>query len=197
MCRYYPNWYSFRSEGTFHPFAASQIRTLAFQVHSATEVDISIQQPTSRCKDSGQVDMAVLVLRYPSTYQLGRDSCTCLPIACTLEGSSHTLPIATTRGFLAPGSYVILPLAFNHYRHLPRTDERREKERERTSGQEEREDGAIPYVAAVFSAQELVYESIMTGPGFLAESLFLLAEKIGKASKVCTVEVDFSSWSLP
>lgn len=181
VCRYYPNWYSVRSEGKLHPFAASQMRTLAFQVHSATEVDISIQQPTSKCRDFGQVDMAMLVLRYPSTYQLGRDSHTCLPIACSLEGSCHVLPIASTSGFLAPGTYVILPLAFNHYQHHQRTDKRREK----TSGQEESEDGAIPYVAAVFSAQEVVYENITTGPGFLAESLFLLAEKIGKVSKVC------------
>ena len=48
------------------------------------------------------------------------------------------------------------------------------------------EDGtsAIPYVVAVFSARELAYESVVTRPGFLSESLFLLAEKTGKVSQV-------------
>ena len=186
VCKYRPNWHSVRSEGKLHPFAASRIKTLAFEVHSTTEVDISIYQPTSRCDDSGQVNMAVLVLRYPSTHQLGHDSHTTLPIACTLESTFHFRPIVTTSGLLAPGSYVILPLAFNHYHHLVGTDKGREKEREKTSVQMEREDGAVSYVVAVFSAQALAYNSILTGPGFLSESLFLLAEKTGRVSKVST-----------
>ena len=48
--------------------------------------------------------------------------------------------------------------------------------------EQESEEGTIPYVVAdyvaVFSAQKLVYESVTTRPGFLPESLMLLAEKI-------------------
>ena len=59
------------------------------------------------------------------------------------------------------------------------------KERGRMcSDEQESEEGAIPYVVAVFSAQELVYESVTTRPGFLPESLMLLAEKIGKVTQV-------------
>ena len=46
------------------------------------------------------------------------------------------------------------------------------------------EEGAIPYVVSVFSAQELAYENVTTRPGFLPESLILLAQKIGKVSQV-------------
>ena len=139
-----------------------------------------------RPRPQSLVDMAVLVLRYPSTHQLGHDSHSFLPIACTLESGSQIQSIVTTNGFLAPGSYVILPLAFNHYQHLLGTSRGREREREEIGGREEMEDGtsAIPYVVAVFSARELAYESVVTRPGFLSESLFLLAEKTGKVSQV-------------
>ena len=52
---------------------------------------------------------------------------------------------------------------------------------------EQEEEGAVPYVVAVFSAQELVYESVTTRPGFLPESLMLLAEKIGKVTQVMSL----------
>jgi calpain-15 len=48
VCKYRPNWHSLRSEGMLLPFAAPQVETLAFQVDTTTEVDISIYQPSSR-----------------------------------------------------------------------------------------------------------------------------------------------------
>ena len=44
---------------------------------------------------------------------------------------------------------------------------------------------SIPYTVALFSARELYYENhVLTRPGFLAESLYLLAEKCGTKSQV-------------
>ena len=48
------------------------------------------------------------------------------------------------------------------------------------------DEDAIPYVVAVFSAQELAYESMTTWPGVLSESLFLLASKRGDVTEVYT-----------
>ena len=48
MCKYRPHWHSLRSEGKLLPYAARQIKTLAFEVHTTTEVDISIYQPSDR-----------------------------------------------------------------------------------------------------------------------------------------------------
>lgn len=59
-----------------------------------------------------------------------------------------------------------------------------ERGRSNSLHQQQSGEGAIPYVVAVFSAQELAYESVTTRPGFLPESLMLLAEKIGKATQV-------------
>ena len=52
---------------------------------------------------------------------------------------------------------------------------------------------SIPYTVALFSARELYYENhVLTRPGFLAESLYLLAEKIGTKSKVsCRKHLQF------
>ena len=135
------------------------------------------------------VDLAVLVLHYPNTHAHDPHQPSPLPIACSLESGSYIQSIVTTDGFLHPGRYVILPLAFNHYRHP--TGKRGhqhvngvKERRTMCSDEHESEEGAIPYVVAVFSAQELVYESVTTRPGFLPESLMLLAEKIGKVTQV-------------
>ena len=89
---------------------------------------------------------------------------------------------------------MILPLAFNHYRHAPASSERwgteedgkmEDAEIAQAVGQSsEEEEGSVPYVVAVFSAHELAYENVMTRPGFLSESLVLLAEKTGKVTQV-------------
>ena len=89
---------------------------------------------------------------------------------------------------------MILPLAFNHYRHTSGKGDgsvAQEGERsdsvhhsERRESDIKSEEGSVPYVVAVFSAQELAYENVTTRPGFLPESLMLLAEKIGKVTQV-------------
>ena len=44
---------------------------------------------------------------------------------------------------------------------------------------------SIPYTVALFSARELYYENqVLTRPGFLAESLYHLADKCGTKSQV-------------
>ena len=139
----------------------------------------------------------MLVLCYSSTYDAHPSP---LPISCALESGSHIQSIVTTNGILAPGRYVILPLAFNHYRntvksgdgHSARQDVQ-EKEREGVRVHQNQDppherqfskQDSVPYVVAVFSAQELAYENVTTRPGFLPESLVLLAEKIGKVTQV-------------
>ena len=140
------------------------------------------------------VDMALLVLRYSNT--AGPSSPSLLPIACSLESGSHIQSIVTTNGFLGPGRYIILPLAFNHYQHTSGKMKASSNEGERgREGGARREEGAVPYVLAVFSARELVYENVTTGPGFLPESLMLLAQKTGRITEVglCTcVKLQFS-----
>jgi calpain-15 len=198
VCKYRPNWHSVRSEGKLLPYAARQIKTLAFDVHTTTEVDISIYQPSSRGRSNRHnlVDMTVLVLRYAEEAHNLRNPSSHpppLPTACSLHSGSHIQSIVTAEGFLTPGRYMILPLAFNHYRHTTgKGDGSVAQEGEGSDGvhhSERRESdiksekGSVPYVVAVFSAQELAYENVTTRPGFLPESLMLLAEKIGKVTQ--------------
>lgn len=129
------------------------------------------------------MDMALLVLRC-SEDNTHSASPSLLPVSCSLESGSHIQSIVTTNGFLSPGRYLILPLAFNHYRHPTGKASIREMshggEREEGMG----EDGGVPYVLAVFSARELVYETVSTRAGFLPESLMLLAQKTGRVTEV-------------
>lgn len=184
MCKYRPNWHVVRSEGKIYSFATSQIRTLALDVCSTTEVEICMYQSTSRCtaRCLNLVNIAVLVLHCPRTDQLGLDSRSFpFPTACTLESGCCINPLVTTSGVLAPGTYVILPLAFSHYQHPPGTEKRREKETESS---------AVPYVVSVFSEQKLAFTNVITSPGFLPESLFLLARKIGRVKQVISRSAD-------
>ena len=125
--------------------------------------------------------MAVLVLCYSE-----ETPHSLLPTSCSLESGSHIQSIVTTSGFLSPGRYLILPLSFNHYRHAtkklgathPTVSVEGDQREENGNG------NGVPYVMAVFSAQELAYENVSTRPGFLPESLMLLAEKTGKVTEV-------------
>ena len=139
------------------------------------------------------VDMAVLILQYADTHNSHNSSQhpSPLPIACSLHSGSHIQSIVTAEGFLTPGRYVILPLAFNHYRHITQKGSQGSDSVDCTDGgrgrdidRQQSEEGFVPYVVALFSARELAYENVTTRPGFLPESLMLLAEKIGKVTQV-------------
>ena len=130
------------------------------------------------------VDMAVLVMRYPAATDLSEDiTSISLPISCAIASGSHIQSQITCTGFLEPGGYAILPLAFSHWQ--PPAFKPQLSTASRGKPRRESEDrGAIPYVMALFSAREVSYFHVHTRPGFLSESLFLLAERHGKTSEV-------------
>ena len=116
------------------------------------------------------MDLAVLVLRYD-------DSADVLPASCELASGSQIQSIVTCSGFLEPGRYAILPLAFNHWdlscskvlSPLPA----------------ELSTGSKPYVVALHSSKKVQYQNgALTRPGFLAESIFLLASRARAKSTV-------------
>lgn len=134
------------------------------------------------------VDLAVLVMQYSSTFDvwgMGAESDSIpLPESCTIASGSHIQTIITSTGFLDPGKYAILPLAFSHWRppSFKFKDSKSFTSSKKKSGDEE---GSIPYVVALFTAREVhYYDHVFTRPGFMAESIFLLAEKSGSKSQV-------------
>ena len=46
------------------------------------------------------------------------------------------------------------------------------------------DEGSIPYVVALFCARNLDYDYVLTRPGFMAESLYVLAQSYGTVSEV-------------
>ena len=131
------------------------------------------------------MDLAALVLRYPIAETTS--SSIPLPVACSLVVGSQIQSIVSGSGFLEPGSYAVLPLAFNHWR--PLEDIGTEERAGYVGGRvEERAASDRDCVVSVFSSRMISYdEHVMTRPGFLAESLFLLAANIKPKSQVCDI----------
>ncbi len=104
-------------------------------------------------------------------------------MSCSLVVGSQIQSIVSGSGFLEPGSYAVLPLAFNHWRPQDTGTE----ERAATAGGmvEERASTDRACVVSVFSSRMISYDDhVMTRPGFLAESLFLLATNMKPKSEV-------------
>lgn len=130
------------------------------------------------------VDLAVLVLRYHIEAEaISNSSSLPLPVSCELASSSQIQSIITCSGFLEPGCYAILPLAFNHWdlsTGNARSQSRLSAGRGPTAGAHSR-----PYVVALHSSKKVNYQqAAITRPGFLAESIFLLAGRARAKSAV-------------
>ncbi len=118
------------------------------------------------------VDLAILVLRYKVA-----EGSSLFPVSCELASGSQIQSIVTCSSFLATGCYVILPLAFNHW------DLTFRKARSSSSGNSTED--SKPYVVALHSSKKVQYqENAQTRPGFLAESIFLLASRARAKSTV-------------
>lgn len=146
-------------------------------------------------------DLAALVLKCPSPSSSKEDSIP-LPESCAIASGSQIQSIVTTSGFLDPGRYAILPLAFNHWLHHSHQEDKRSPPadaessdthtRKRIASENDCGTKSVPYVVALHTGREVYYrEHVSTRPGFLAESLFLLMKTNGKRSSVslvCTLE---------
>lgn len=133
------------------------------------------------------VDLAVLVLRYPAADDVvATKNSIPLPVSCAIASGSHIQNIITCSGFLDAGKYAILPLSFCNWRpHSVKFTSPGSNRSRRSTKTSQLDEGSTPYTVALFSARELYYdEHVLTRPGFLAESLFLLAEKHGTKSEV-------------
>ena len=141
-----------------------------------------------------QVDLAALVLQYPSLDGCESVDSIPLPVACSIESGSQIQSLMTCSGFLEPGRYAILPLAFNHWqppklghRHASTTP----LSPHGSGGGRREEGGGVQYMAALFSARQVLYhETAIARTGFLAEALYLLATKTGTKSVVRSILED-------
>lgn len=127
------------------------------------------------------VDLAVLVLRYENLIESGERSLP-LPFSCEIASGSQIQSIITCSGFLEPGNYAVLPLAFNHWDVTsgPGVAVR---------GREAHPACSKPYWVALHSSKQVHYQKeAKTRPGFLAESIFLLST-MARAKSTVSVHV--------
>ena len=120
------------------------------------------------------MDIAMMILELnPADDSTTSSSSSSLPLpkSCVVVTRSRFLSSVTCSAVLTPGHYAVLPFAFRHWHNQAEMGE---------------EVGDISYVLAMFSARSVDIEGHRTThPGFMAESIFLLAEKFGKVLKVC------------
>lgn len=126
------------------------------------------------------VDLAALVLHYPMNKVTPSGSIP-LPVSCSLVVGSQIQSMVSGSGFLEPGNYVVLPLAFNHWQQI--------EDKTRGATNRERADSRAANdracVVSVFTSRMITYDHhVMTSPGFMAESLFLLAADTKPKSQV-------------
>lgn len=126
------------------------------------------------------VDLAVLVLRY----HVEDGSSLPLPVSCDLASGSQIQSIIGCSGFLEPGCYAVLPLSFNHW----------DLSTNRTRSSSAVVADSKPYVVALHTSKMVQYRKhAITRPGYLAESIFLLAGRARAKSTVSHISYPFLS----
>lgn len=105
-----------------------------------------------------------------------------LPVSCQLTSGSQVQSTVTCSGFLEPGCYAVLPLAFNHWDLSSGGDRALSGAGLAGSPGDTNSRGCV---LALHSNKNIQYrEAAMTRPGFLAESIFLLAARARPKSTV-------------
>lgn len=95
-------------------------------------------------------------------------SCLSLPKSCVLTANQGFSSI-TCSALFVPGHYAVLPLGFTHWHAKEQLSD-------------------FSYVLALFSAKGVIVDDhVTTQPGFMTESLFLLAHKLGTIVKVVLI----------
>jgi calpain-15 len=153
---------------------------MTFQIFDPTEISICLYQPSNRGRNDQnhkEVDLCLLVVRYEGEGDsLEQSNSLSLPVECVLHSKSQITSQINCSSLLNPGRYAVMPLSF---RNLYKNGQGLLDTAASHDGH------VIPYVLALFAAKVVEWqEQVSTKPGFLAESLFLLARKIGKKDRV-------------
>ncbi|XP_019854429.1 PREDICTED: calpain-15-like [Amphimedon queenslandica] len=167
VCYYHPDWHSIRVKGQFPRHAPSHLEVLTFQTFEPTEVKICLYQPSYRgCREESykKVDILLLLVRYDdrggSLDKL--EGSLPFPSECITTSKHNMTSVVTCSAILNPGRYSVIPLSFKNW-HATLSHE-----------------SPVPYVIGLFSAKVIEWvERAPTKPGYLSESLFLLARKEG------------------
>ena len=126
------------------------------------------------------VDITILVMRYQAPIDDMMLDNIPLPSSCTVYSDSNIKPSVSLSVVLDPGFYAILPLSFNPLSEFCiATSQSKAVAAAATPAHV-----GIPYSLALFSSKPVVTDMGKTQVGFLAHSLFLLAEKCGNKTVV-------------
>jgi len=123
------------------------------------------------------VDIVILVMRYKAPEDNMLLECIPLPVSCVAHSDCSIKSCVSVSAVLDPGYYAIVPMSYNILSDFCAPQSAAAAAALPT-------EGGIPYSLAIFSSKVVVTEMGQTQEGFLAQSLFLLAEKMGKKTEV-------------
>jgi len=126
------------------------------------------------------VDLVILVMRYNAPEDNMLLKCIPLPVSCVSQSDCSIKSCVSVSAVLDPGYYAIVPMSFNILSEFCAPQSASAAAAVTTMG-------GIPYSLAIFSSKVVVTEVGHTQEGFLAHSLFLLAEKMGKKTVVRSI----------
>ncbi|XP_030836660.1 calpain-15 [Strongylocentrotus purpuratus] len=167
ICKVRPKWSENRVAGTFLPSSATPMKVIILKVTEATEVDFTLYQTWRRLEKASRnpLDLALIVMK---------------AIGMTTRGMSKVMTFCKRQlrafvgcsAFLDPGIYVIVPLAFNHW-----------KTGQPTSGPSKpavSNSSAHDYTLAIHSAKPIEARHMTGSNGCLADAVIQLAIQKGK-----------------
>ncbi|XP_054755553.2 calpain-15-like [Lytechinus pictus] len=167
ICKVRPEWSENRLEGTFPPSSAMPMKVTILKVTEATEVDFTIYQTWRRLEKASRnpLDLTLIVMRSMgmTTRNMSKVMTFCKRQLRAFVGCS---------AFLDPGIYVIVPLAFNHW-----------KTGQPTGGPSKpavNNGNAHNYTLAIHSAKPIEARQMTGSSSCLADSVIQLAIQKGK-----------------
>ena len=163
---------------TCYFFTPSSLHT-----HSSHSLTLTLSPPIRGNGSADLLNLWVVVLKCPSPASAKKSSAFSQPEAHVFHSTCSSQASVSCSGWLEAGFYVVIPFSFLAWQadhegpHSTRTHGARTEGSHRSSD----------YVLSVFSSRDLILDKVHLRPGFIAQSIHLLAKKFGKRIQVSGV----------
>ena len=160
---------------TCYFFTPSSLHT-----HSSHSLTLTLSPPIRGNGSADLLNLWVVVLKCPSPTSAKKSSAFSQPEAHVFHSTCSSQASVSCSGWLEAGFYVVIPFSFLAWQadhegpHTTRT-------RGATTEGSHR---SADYVLSVFSSRDLILDKVHLRPGFIAQSIHLLAKKFGKRIQV-------------
>ena len=166
---------------------------LTLHVHSPSPSPSPLSGPIRGNGSADLFNLWVVVLKCPSPTSAKRSSTFSQPEAHVFHSTCSSQASVSCSGWLEAGFYVVIPFSFLAWQadHEGTPSTRTRGATTEVSHQ------STDYVLSVFSSRALILDKVHLRPGFIAQSIHLLAKKFGKRIQVSGVWSPSSTCAYP